>query len=110
MGLAVHVEAFVSTARSGMDGQAELMLRYISRAGLMPALRNRDWKAFARGYNGPAYRKNRYDSRMAEAYARYGGGKAQALRGEADRVPIRTAGWRARLPAWLACLVGGSVR
>ncbi|TWH25864.1 MULTISPECIES: N-acetylmuramidase domain-containing protein [unclassified Aminobacter] len=30
-----------------------------------------DWAAFARGYNGPAYRRNRYDTKLAAAYAIY---------------------------------------
>ncbi|MFC7611726.1 N-acetylmuramidase domain-containing protein [Teichococcus aestuarii] len=29
-----------------------------------------DWASFARGYNGGAYRENRYDTRLAAAYAR----------------------------------------
>lgn len=67
------VDALVTTARSGIGGQAELMLRYIARAGLVQSIRDRDWRAFARGYNGPAYRKNRYDTRIAQAFARHGG-------------------------------------
>ena len=34
------------------------------------ALKNRNWTAFARGYNGPAYAKNQYDTKMAAAYDR----------------------------------------
>jgi hypothetical protein len=29
-----------------------------------------DWPRFARAYNGPGYRKNRYDDKLARAYAR----------------------------------------
>jgi hypothetical protein len=47
------------------------MLRYIDKAGLAAALRRHDWHAFARGYNGPAYARNAYDAKMAEAYARH---------------------------------------
>lgn len=35
------------------------------------ALQARDWAAFARRYNGPAYRDNRYDERMAAAFAQF---------------------------------------
>lgn len=66
------IDKMVATARSGVDGQAELMLRYIGKAGLLDAIRRRDWKAFAKGYNGPSYRKNRYDTRIAEAFRKYG--------------------------------------
>lgn len=65
------VEALVDTCRSGADGQLDLMLRYITKAGLLPALKARDWKAFARGYNGPNYAANAYDARLAAAYGRH---------------------------------------
>lgn len=65
------VEELVAEARSGIDGQLRLMLRYMERAALIDALRNRDWKAFARGYNGPAYARQGYHSKLEEAYRRY---------------------------------------
>lgn len=64
-------EDLMNRARSGVVGQLELMICYIERAGLVGALQRRDWAAFARGYNGPAYRKNRYDTKLAAAYARH---------------------------------------
>lgn len=67
------VEALVAEARSGFEGQLRLMLRYIDKAGLAPALRGRDWAAFARGYNGPGYRRNAYDRKLAAAYRRHAG-------------------------------------
>ena|SRR6266446_3086664 len=35
------------------------------------ALRGHDWTTFARGYNGPAYVRNSYDTRLAAAYQKY---------------------------------------
>ena len=35
------------------------------------ALQKQDWATFAKLYNGPAYKKNNYDSKLANAYARY---------------------------------------
>lgn len=64
-------EELVSEARRGVDGQVRLMVRYIQKAGLLDALRQRDWKAFARGYNGPAYARHGYDSRLEAAYRRH---------------------------------------
>ena len=66
-----NVDALVAEARAGVGGQARLMARYIVKAGLREALADRDWARFARGYNGPSYRKNRYDKKLAAAYARY---------------------------------------
>jgi hypothetical protein len=44
-----------------------------ANSGMQAALRARDWAGFARRYNGPAYHKNRYDERMADAYRQLGG-------------------------------------
>jgi hypothetical protein len=62
------VAALVEEARGGVAGQARLMARYIGKAGLAEALRAHDWVAFARGYNGPAYARNRYDARLRKTY------------------------------------------
>lgn len=69
------VEALVEEARSGAFGQVRLMVRYIEKAGLADALRSHDWPAFAHGYNGPGYKKNAYDEKIADAYEHYATGK-----------------------------------
>jgi len=38
---------------------------------LLPALRAQNWSTFAFAYNGPAYRKNRYDEKLAHAYQQF---------------------------------------
>jgi hypothetical protein len=65
------VDALVEEARNGVDGQARLMARYIEKAGLAASLTARNWNAFARGYNGPDYRRYRYHTRLATAYLSY---------------------------------------
>lgn len=67
------VDALVADARSGALAQLRLMALYIKKAGLADALRKHDWVAFARGYNGPGYAANHYDSRLARAFARHRG-------------------------------------
>lgn len=54
-----HVKAFVSFVMSNFE--------------MRSALRTHDWETFARLYNGPAFHKNRYDERMAEAHRQFGG-------------------------------------
>lgn len=44
------------------------MVRYCQHHGLDRHLRAHDWASFARGYNGPAFARNRYDSKLASAY------------------------------------------
>lgn len=65
------VQELVSLCRASVAGQVDLMARFVMKNGLAPALRSRDWPAFARGYNGSGYRKNAYDTKMARAYARW---------------------------------------
>ncbi len=65
------VDKLVGEARAGAGGQVRLMVRYIVKAGLAPAIAAHDWAAFARGYNGPGYKKFRYDKKIASAYRRY---------------------------------------
>ena len=65
------VDALVAQARSGVAGQIDLMLSYCEKAGLYSAIQSRDWTAFARAYNGPAYAKSGYDKKIALAYARH---------------------------------------
>lgn len=56
-------------SRSERD-QLELFATFVRNSGLLPALRSRNWSAFARGYNGPSYAARGYHTRMAAAYSR----------------------------------------
>ena len=47
------------------------MINFIRSNNLASALRRHDWKAFARGYNGPDYAKNSYDVRLARSYDKW---------------------------------------
>jgi hypothetical protein len=51
--------------------QLQAFCRYIKAAGLADELQSRDWPAFARQYNGPAYAKNKYDLRLAGAFEKF---------------------------------------
>lgn len=84
------VDALVATARSGVAGQVRLMMQYINKAGLRDALRKHDWAGFARSYNGPAYKRNAYDAKIAAAYARYATGNS----GARPAVPLLKRGSR----------------
>jgi|SRR5712664_401832 len=55
----------------GARAHLDVFVKFIQANKLDMALRKKDWKAFARGYNGPAYAKNAYDQKMANAYARW---------------------------------------
>lgn len=63
--------AFVAAMRTSEDAQLAAMVSYIEATGLAGALVRRDWRAFARGYNGPDFARNAYDTRLAEAHRLY---------------------------------------
>jgi len=70
----VDVEMMVDAMVSDEDAQLDAMASYIDSAGLAPALRAHNWSSFARGYNGPRYAANQYDSRLASAHERFARG------------------------------------
>lgn len=53
--------------------QLEAFERFVIRNGLLPALKVLDWARFAAGYNGPRFRENQYDTKLANAYRAAGG-------------------------------------
>ncbi|MFD1200231.1 N-acetylmuramidase family protein [Brucella gallinifaecis] len=65
------IDELVTEARSSIAGQVALMLNFIDKAGLKTTLREKNWRNFARRYNGPGFARNHYDSRMAAAYERW---------------------------------------
>lgn len=64
------VQGMVQAFCAGEDAHLGAMARFIAADPKMAAaLRSGDWAGFARRYNGPAFAKNRYDAKLAEAYA-----------------------------------------
>lgn len=68
---AKSIDEFVELMCRSERDQLEMFATFIRNAGLLDALRKRNWSAFARGYNGPGYASRRYHTRMASAYAKY---------------------------------------
>ena len=66
-----NIDELVAEARSSVGGQVRLMLNFIDKAGLKTALQEKDWRNFARRYNGSAFARNHYDTRMATAFERW---------------------------------------
>lgn len=65
------LQAFINAMYKDEASQLEAMCRYIKVNGLITALKNKDWKSFALGYNGKAYAKNNYDVKLANAYKKW---------------------------------------
>jgi hypothetical protein len=64
------VQAMVEEATESEAGQLRQMASFIRSAGLLDELVAKNWAGFARGYNGPGYAKNQYDTKLAAAYAK----------------------------------------
>lgn len=62
----------VAMMRGNVAAQVEVMARFIRLNRKMLAdMRAKRWAAFAKAYNGPGYKQNAYDTKMAEAYERW---------------------------------------
>ncbi|MHC0445289.1 N-acetylmuramidase domain-containing protein [Flavobacterium sp. 3-218] len=44
---------------------------FLEKNNLIGLLRSKNWASFALKYNGPAYKTNKYDEKLARAYAKY---------------------------------------
>jgi hypothetical protein len=66
---------FFVRVTSNVKGQLAAMFHYIEKAGLIDELQRKDFRAFARGYNGPQYAKQGYHTKMAKAYEHFAGEK-----------------------------------
>ena len=65
-------KAFARAMNQSEGQQLDAFVRFIKAdAGLHRALRSKDWADFAARYNGPAYSKNQYDVKLAEAYKEF---------------------------------------
>lgn len=65
------VEAFVNSMKEDETNHLKAFVGYVEGTGLQRPLRNLDWDEFARRYNGPGYKKNLYDTKLAKAYNKY---------------------------------------
>lgn len=66
-----NVEEFVKKMKSSELEQLKLFLMFIKNRKLDIYLRTKNWKEFARHYNGPSYTVNKYDIKLEKAYNKY---------------------------------------
>lgn len=69
---------FVRAMVSGAPAQLDAFAAFITSTGLSEELIRADWAGFARGYNGPAYKANKYDDKLAAAYRFHANGGSHA--------------------------------
>lgn len=78
------VGSFVRAMAEGEEQQLGAMAAFIRARGLVDHLRRLNWAGFARGYNGSAFKVNRYDEKLATAYqrAKAGAGDGKLMTGD----------------------------
>jgi hypothetical protein len=65
-----RLQYFINAMYSSEKLQLKAFVKFIKSVGLSDELQRKDWKGFARGYNGRAYYKNAYDRKIEKAYIR----------------------------------------
>ena len=66
-----NVEEFYAAMQASEGAQLKAFCCFIKANKLDGHLRKHHWAKLARGYNGPAYAENKYDKKLAAAYAKY---------------------------------------
>ena len=64
------VVKFVEAMKSGEEAQNKAFFAFLSATNIIKHLKSKNWEAFAKAYNGPGYKKNKYDTKLQEAYAK----------------------------------------
>ena len=68
------VDDFVSAMQQSVDNQLDAFVHLINHNNVWKhAMQKKDWTTFAKNYNGPDYQVNKYDTKLADAYAANGG-------------------------------------
>lgn len=66
------IQTFINAMYRSEGDQLDCFVRFVKATpAALRALRSQDWASFARAYNGPGYATNKYDTKLAEAYARH---------------------------------------
>jgi hypothetical protein len=92
------VEALVAAMMQSEDRQLLAVANFIATNRLDDALRSHDWASFARGYNGPSFADNQYDTKLAAAFALFDAGPLPDLRLRTAQMFLRFCGFNPGAP------------
>lgn len=65
------LQSFINAMYAGEVEQLLSFVNFIKSEKLEKYIQTRNWAAFAERYNGIDYKKNKYDTKLAEAYKKY---------------------------------------
>lgn len=66
-----EIVQFVAEMKESEGHQLRIFAKYIQVNNLTKHLKAKRWEAFAKGYNGPGYRANKYHEKLEKAYKKY---------------------------------------
>lgn len=66
-----NATSMVAAMTGDVQAQIDCMCRFLRNRDIIKSLNAEDWRRVARTYNGAGYAKNRYDTRLRDAYARW---------------------------------------
>jgi hypothetical protein len=73
------VESMVAAMIDSENAQLDAFRSFIQSTHLTRHLQSRDWASFARGYNGPDFQRNHYDTELAAAFQAFSTGRLPDL-------------------------------
>lgn len=65
------VDAYVAHMYTHEKAHLAAFGKFCEANGLIQHLKDKNWRAFARGYNGPGFEENKYDVKLANAYNKH---------------------------------------
>ena len=65
------LQEFINAMYQSERAHLMAFVNYVIESSLNDQLHDKRWADFARRYNGPAYKKNKYDEKLAVAYKKY---------------------------------------
>jgi hypothetical protein len=87
------VEGMVAAMQASEDPQLAATAHFLRSSHLDGLLAQHDWTEFARGYNGPNFQVNRYDERLAAAFAGFSSGALPDVRVRQVQIFLMFNGW-----------------
>ena len=87
------VESMVTAMVDSEDAQLDAFRAYLQSTRLAAPLQARDWASFARGYNGPNYASNHYDTQLSAAFQKFSSGALPDLNIRAAQLYLTLRGF-----------------
>jgi hypothetical protein len=73
------IDSMIEAMTESEDAQLDAFRSFLQSAHLAGHLQAQNWAAFARGYNGADYQRNRYDTQLAAAFKTFNSGQMPDL-------------------------------